>query len=88
MSYLHSLVPPVIHSDLKSKNVLITDTLVAKVSRCYCVLFRRQNMLIDLFITYVIPMVHKCTIAKKEKRNKHKNIANALLEIRTYIAGQ
>ena len=33
MKYLHSLQPPVIHSDLKSKNVLISENLVAKVSQ-------------------------------------------------------
>jgi len=33
MNYLHSLQPPVIHSDLKSKNVLISEHLVAKVSQ-------------------------------------------------------
>ena len=38
MNYLHSLQPPVIHSDLKSKNVLISENLVAKVSQCYNVL--------------------------------------------------
>ena len=32
MKYLHSLEPPVIHSDLKSKNVLVSNALVAKVS--------------------------------------------------------
>ena len=38
MKYLHSLQPPVIHSDLKSKNVLISNALVAKVSYYYSVL--------------------------------------------------
>jgi len=31
MKYLHSLQPPVIHSDLKTENVLVSDTFVAKV---------------------------------------------------------
>jgi len=34
MKYLHSLIPPVIHSDLKIQNVLISDKFVAKVSQC------------------------------------------------------
>jgi len=34
MNYLHSLQPPVIHSDLKSENILVSDKLVAKVSSC------------------------------------------------------
>jgi len=38
MKYLHSLQPPVIHSDLKCKNVLISENLVAKVSDCYSML--------------------------------------------------
>jgi len=33
MKYLHSLQPPVIHSDLKSKNILISDKFVVKVSK-------------------------------------------------------
>jgi len=32
MKYLHSRDPPVIHSDLKLQNVLISDEFVAKVS--------------------------------------------------------
>ena len=32
MNYLHSLQPPVIHSALKSRNILISDKFVAKVS--------------------------------------------------------
>jgi len=32
MSYLHSRNPPIIHSDLKSKNVVISVKLEAKVS--------------------------------------------------------
>jgi len=32
MKYLHSLLPPVIHSDLNSRNILISDRFVAKVS--------------------------------------------------------
>ena len=32
MNYLHSLQPPVIHSDLKGKNVLVSDKFVVKVS--------------------------------------------------------
>ena len=32
MKYLHLLQPPVIHSDLKCENILISDKLVAKVS--------------------------------------------------------
>jgi len=31
MKYLHSLQPPVIHSDLKTQNVLVSDELVVKV---------------------------------------------------------
>jgi len=31
MNYLHSLQPPVIHSDLKTQNVLVSDELEAKV---------------------------------------------------------
>jgi len=31
MEYLHSMQPPVIHGDLKTKNVLVGDGLVAKV---------------------------------------------------------
>jgi len=33
MDYLHSCHPPVIHSDLKTENILVSDTFVAKV--CY-----------------------------------------------------
>ena len=33
---LHSLQPPVIHSDLKSRNVLISDRLVAKITSEFC----------------------------------------------------
>jgi len=39
MNYLHTLKTPVIHSDLKSKNVLIGDRFVAKVSHCYLLCF-------------------------------------------------
>ena len=35
MMYLHSLMPPVIHSDLRPQNVLIGEKFVAKVSLCY-----------------------------------------------------
>ena len=35
MNYLHTLDPPVIHRDLKSLNILITDDLSAKVSMQY-----------------------------------------------------
>ena len=35
MKYLHSLQPPVIHSDLKTENILISDSLEAKASDCY-----------------------------------------------------
>jgi len=35
MKYLHSLKPSVIHSDLNTRNVLVSDKLVAKVSRQY-----------------------------------------------------
>ena len=38
MKYLHSLQPSVIHSDLKSKNVLIDEFYVVKVSHCYSML--------------------------------------------------
>jgi len=31
MNYLHSQHPPVIHSDLKIENILVSDRLVAKV---------------------------------------------------------
>jgi len=31
MNYLHSLQPPVIHSDLKTQNVLVSDELEVKV---------------------------------------------------------
>jgi len=37
MNYLHSLRPPVIHSDLKIENVLISDKLEAKASDNYIV---------------------------------------------------
>ena len=38
MKYLHSLEPSVIHSDLNTRNVLVSDQLVAKVSHHYNVL--------------------------------------------------
>jgi len=37
MEYLHSLKPSVIHSDLKPENVLVSDKLVAKVSKCHSI---------------------------------------------------
>ena len=40
MNYLHSLQPPVIHSDLKIQNVLVSDTFEAKVSHCYSMVYR------------------------------------------------
>jgi serine/threonine protein kinase len=32
MSFLHNATPPVLHRDLKSANVLLTDELEAKIS--------------------------------------------------------
>ncbi|MEO2090306.1 MAG: protein kinase, partial [Gemmataceae bacterium] len=36
MHYLHTRPKPVIHRDLKSENVLITTTFVAKLVRFFC----------------------------------------------------
>jgi len=38
MNYLHSLHEPVIHSDLKTENILIGDNFVVKVSHYYSVM--------------------------------------------------
>jgi len=43
-NYLHSLQPPVIHSDRKSRNVLISDRLVAKITSDF--LFTEHVLLI------------------------------------------
>jgi len=48
MNYLHSLQPPVIHSDLKSKNVLVSDKLVVKVSHIVLCFLLYKNT--DFFI--------------------------------------
>jgi len=54
MNYLHSLQPPVIHSDLKSKNVVVSDKLVSKVSHYRVPLTEYA----DFFIIMMMMMIH------------------------------
>jgi len=52
MKYLHSLPEPVVHSDLKSKNVLISDRHVAKVSNGS---WKLQPVGLGIYFMHVFP---------------------------------
>jgi len=53
MKYLHSLQPPVIHSDLKCENILISDRFQAKVSHCYSVQFATDLAVVSKQFVYI-----------------------------------
>ncbi|RLN53665.1 hypothetical protein BBJ29_005508 [Phytophthora kernoviae] len=49
LTYLHSLKPPVIHRDLKSRNVLLNSDMVAKLSDFEVMLGERYDDKADMF---------------------------------------
>ena len=80
MKYLHSLQPPVIHSDLKSKNVLVSERHVAKVSYCtvsvvlfiVCLFVCPQYIHIGLIFMKIGTKIFMCAdIAERVKGQGH-----------------
>ena len=61
MNYLHSLHEPVIHSDLKTENILISDTYVAKVS--HFTVYKVRSYIIKCFVTHGLLKVVRIAIA-------------------------
>jgi len=86
MKYLHSQQPPVIHSDLKSKNILISDKLAAKVSH-YDPLYSPSTV-VDKRKLYKKRKSIRCTAAQKVTTyyNIYKtDSSHSYTETKTYV---